>query len=110
MSERLSGAYWKLWHDARGRFLIALGLILLGLLGVFTTSENHKPRACNFQNTSLSWSGMRSQLKSEMDLNKEEWQRAVRNHKLLFQQPAWAATYADIGIPGPDQLADADVL
>lgn len=47
MGDRLSGAYWKLWHDVRGRFAMSIFLVCATMVGVLAPrASNPRPKAC----------------------------------------------------------------
>lgn len=113
MSERLNGAYWKLWHDVRSRFAISLVMIALVLGGVFAPplTSARRPMACITVTSNLSWPQMREIIR-DAKTHKEELTRqwTVQRNKWVSPAKTWGSAMMPYGLPNALQIRDGDVL
>ena len=92
----MTGPYWKLWHDASGRFFLALALLTLALLGVFGANRAAmKPRMCVAAPAGDSWSAVRARMVAE-------YADAQKNPGSFYRPGHQIYT--------PQMIADADLL
>jgi hypothetical protein len=112
MSNRLNGAYWKLWHDAQSRFLIALAMVGLVILGVFTPAVGlRRPTPCVPVNSDLSWTQMRAEIiKEQTTPHRFTARESVLDKIRQSQSFPWAAAMMPYGLPNSLQIEDANFL